>query len=182
MGFGLRVSGFEFRDSGFGLRVSGFRFRVSGFRFWVSGFGFRDSDLNQKVSAILCKHSPRRAYNRTRLLARKVDVGLPEKRNSNSHGARPVHLIITMTKCIRTRRLSRKDFLCVCCTAARTHHRQQKSHAFVSTAIFQRGFGYRVSGFGVRVQTGGRRQYHTRTLLPAHAIQGYLAHEKLPPS
>ena len=28
--------------------------------------------------------------------SRKVDVRLPGKRNSNSHGARPVHLIITM--------------------------------------------------------------------------------------
>jgi len=28
--------------------------------------------------------------------ARKVDVRLPGKGNSNSHGARPVHLIITM--------------------------------------------------------------------------------------
>ena len=29
---------------------------------------------------------------------RKVDVRLPGKGNSNSHGARPVHLIITMIK------------------------------------------------------------------------------------
>jgi len=36
----------------------------------------------------------------------KVDVRLPGKRNSNSHGARPVHLIITMIKLIRTSRLS----------------------------------------------------------------------------
>ena len=28
--------------------------------------------------------------------ARKVDVRLPEEGDSNSHGARPVHLIITM--------------------------------------------------------------------------------------
>ena len=38
-------------------------------------------------------------------LARKVDVRLPGKGNSNSHGARPVHLIITMIKWIRTSRL-----------------------------------------------------------------------------
>jgi len=37
---------------------------------------------------------------------RKVIVRLPEKRKSNSHGARPVHLIITMIKWIRTSRLS----------------------------------------------------------------------------
>ena len=33
---------------------------------------------------------------------RKADVRLPEKGNSNSHGARPVHLFITMIKLIRT--------------------------------------------------------------------------------
>ena len=41
-----------------------------------------------------------------RALTRKVDVRLPRKRNSNSYGARPVHLIITMFKWIRTNRLS----------------------------------------------------------------------------
>ena len=43
--------------------------------------------------------------------ARKVDVRLPRKGNSSSHGARPVHLIITMIKWIRTRRLSIKRSL-----------------------------------------------------------------------
>jgi len=43
--------------------------------------------------------------------SRKVDVRLPGKGNSNSHGARPVHLIITMIKWIRTRRLSIKNYL-----------------------------------------------------------------------
>jgi len=39
---------------------------------------------------------------------RRVDVRLPGKGNLNSHGARPVHLIITMIKWIRTSRLSIK--------------------------------------------------------------------------
>ena len=39
-------------------------------------------------------------------LARKVDARLPGKGDSNSHGARPVHLIIAMIKWIRTSRLS----------------------------------------------------------------------------
>ena len=43
--------------------------------------------------------------------ARKVDVRLPGKGNSNSHGARPVLLIITMIKWIRTSRLSIKNIL-----------------------------------------------------------------------
>ena len=42
---------------------------------------------------------------------RKVDVRLPGKGSSNSHGARPVHLIITMIKRIRTSRLSIKNSL-----------------------------------------------------------------------
>ena len=43
--------------------------------------------------------------------ARQVDVRLPGKGDSNSHGARPVHLIITMIKWIRTSRLSIKNSL-----------------------------------------------------------------------
>jgi len=42
---------------------------------------------------------------------RTVDVRLPGKRYSNSHGARPVHLIITMIKWIRTSRLSIQNSL-----------------------------------------------------------------------
>ena len=44
--------------------------------------------------------------------ARNVDVRLPGKGNSNSPGARPVHLIITMIKSIRTSRLSKQNSLC----------------------------------------------------------------------
>ena len=44
---------------------------------------------------------------------RKVDVRLHGKGNSNSHGARPVDLIITMIKWIRTSRLSIKNSLFV---------------------------------------------------------------------
>jgi len=42
---------------------------------------------------------------------RKVDVRLPGKGNSNSHGARPVHLIMRMIKSIRAGRLSKKNSL-----------------------------------------------------------------------
>ena len=41
----------------------------------------------------------------------KVDVWLPGKGNSNSHGTRPVHQIISMIKWIRTSKLSIKNFL-----------------------------------------------------------------------
>jgi len=47
-------------------------------------------------------------------LLRKVDVRLPGKGKSNSHGARPVHLIITTKKWIRTSRLSIKNSLRAC--------------------------------------------------------------------
>jgi len=40
----------------------------------------------------------------------KVDVRLPGKGSSNSHGARPVHLIITMIMWIRTSRLTIKKY------------------------------------------------------------------------
>ena len=43
--------------------------------------------------------------------ARKVVVRLPGKGNSNSHDARPVHLIITMLEWNRTSRLSKKNSL-----------------------------------------------------------------------
>ena len=43
--------------------------------------------------------------------ARKVDVRLPGKGNSNSHDARPVYLIIKMIKWIQTSRLSIKKSL-----------------------------------------------------------------------
>jgi len=41
----------------------------------------------------------------------KVDIRLPGKGNSNSHGARPVHRIITMIKWFRNSRLSIKNSL-----------------------------------------------------------------------
>ena len=58
--------------------------------------------------------------------ARKVDVRLPGKRDSNSHGARPVHLIITMIKWIRTSRLSIKNSLSASQTIGKS--RTVKSH------------------------------------------------------
>ena len=41
--------------------------------------------------------------------SRKVDVRLPGKESSNSHGARPVHLIITMIKWIQSGSLHGRD-------------------------------------------------------------------------
>ena len=44
-------------------------------------------------------------------MTRKVDVRLPGKGNSNSHGAKPACLIITMIKWIRASKLSIKNSL-----------------------------------------------------------------------
>ena len=56
----------------------------------------------------------------TDLVFRKVDIRLPEKVNSNSHGARPVHQIISMIKWICTSTLSMKNSLaCRSCRPTR---------------------------------------------------------------
>ena len=87
MGFGLRVEGLGFRISGFGFRV------------WSSPKTLRG-----------CAGGPR-SRQTVFCRDRKVDVRLPGKGDSNSHGARPVHLIISMIKWIRASRLSIKNFL-----------------------------------------------------------------------
>ena len=72
---------------------------------------------------------------------RKVDVRLPGKGNSNSHGARSVHLIITMIKWIRTSRLSIKNSLYA-----------QRGRGRGSAAAWE---GQCSSAFGVRVVLKG---------------------------
>jgi len=57
----------------------------------------------------LCPGRQEEHEHRYDAICRKVDVRLPGKGNSNSHGARPDHLIITMIKWIRTSRLSVKN-------------------------------------------------------------------------
>jgi len=59
----------------------------------------------------------------------KADVRLPGKGNSNSHGARPVHPIITKIKWIRTRRLSIKNSLYTCALGGEVSGRRQPASA-----------------------------------------------------
>jgi len=68
----------------------------------------------QSVSASENGRQASSSHSNRAALSRKVDVRLPGKGNANSHGARPVHLIITMIKWIRTSRLSRKNSLSGC--------------------------------------------------------------------
>ena len=76
--------------------------------------------------------------------SRKVDIRLPGKENSNSHGARPVHQIISRINWIRTSRLSINNSLSGC--------------RFLVTGGFGwfhvldvSGFRFQVSGFRARV-------------------------------
>ena len=72
--------------------------------------------------------------------ARKVDVRLPGNGNSNSHGARPVHLIITRITWIRTSRLSIRTL------SAMRALRQRRSEA-----VWGWGLGFTVWGAEFRV-------------------------------
>jgi len=82
---------------------------------------------------------------------RKVDVRLPGKGNSNSHGARPVHLIITMIKWIQTSRLSIQNSLSA--LLGQVHVLLHTPHAtivqkccFVSSSSKTSGIAYPHSG------------------------------------
>ena len=66
--------------------------------------------MKKKRSWGLLRVGRREEYVNSRI-ARKVDIRLPAKGNSKSHGARSVHLIIAMIKWIRTSRLSIKNSL-----------------------------------------------------------------------
>ena len=74
-----------------------------------------DGELAREI--LLPKNNDERTLSRTELEGirshEKVDERLPGKYNSNSHGARPVHLTITMMKWIRTSRLPIKNSLSV---------------------------------------------------------------------
>ena len=64
-----------------------------------------------QIRAYLLEKSRINADSNKRESTRTVDVRLPGKGSSNFHGARPVHLIITMIKWTRTSRLPIKNSL-----------------------------------------------------------------------
>ena len=74
---------------------------------WGIGIGGLFSVNNASFPGTQCACTSHNLQARTR----QVCVRLPEKRDSNSHGAKPVHLLITMIRWIRTSRLSIK---CAC--------------------------------------------------------------------
>ena len=82
--------------------------------------GLELSDMSLELSdqsialSDISTHRPqctRRTMQTCRVEPRTGDVRLPGKGNSDSHGARPVHPIITMMKGIRTSRLSMQKSL-----------------------------------------------------------------------
>ena len=115
---GSRVQGSGFRVHGAGFKVQGSGFRVQGVGCRVLGVGYLSFIVNE-LSVVrpapeylrdaLLERPLFGAVERLFHLDRKVDVRLPGKENSNSHGARPVHQIIWMIKWIRASRLSIKN-------------------------------------------------------------------------
>ena len=74
-------------------------FRVYGCEFRVEGLGLLSYSLPLPLPLSLSipfSHSPVGRVSWVLYTTRKVDIRLPGKGNSNSHGARPVHLIIKM--------------------------------------------------------------------------------------
>jgi len=68
----------------------------------------RGTPVGLNLAARACEPTAERCSS-----TRQVDVRLPGKGNSNPHGAKLVHLIITMIKWNRTSRLSIKNSLSV---------------------------------------------------------------------
>jgi len=138
-------------------KVLGFVFRVSGFRFRVSGFDCVVSNSGWSIH-------------------RKVDVGLPGKENSNSHGARPVHQIISMIKGIRTRRLSIQNSLslkdnfgggCHLPFASTSDLSRQKSRK-MKTGVGSLQFGVFRVGVDTHLFKPGRQEVSERVRVPWH--------------
>ena len=107
------------------IEASRFEFRVSSFEFRVSGFGFRRNlfDVRLERGPLFLVREEVAVRRRVRVeedqvrdqplrrkilergidlwcvvCARKVNIRSPGKGDSNSHGARPVHKIISMIK------------------------------------------------------------------------------------
>ena len=95
----------------------------------------------------------------------KVDVRLPEKENSNPHGARPVYLIATMIKWIRTSRLSKQNSLL-------SSESSTEALGEASIGPYGRTRGERGVSPRIRSRDGLKSRFE---------VQGYLAYEKHPP-
>ena len=103
--------------------------------------------------------------------ARKVDVRLPGKGNPDSHGARPVHLVISMMEWIRTSRLSIQNSLSVEAVSREEGVNTVQSHSGHPTrGCIHRGR----ETCGYVFITDREPSVHAREV----SVQGYLAHKK----
>ena len=123
---GLRVAGEKQRAPGLRFRVQGLKLLRINVKRFRGGLVFKAHRLvyHSTLGWRVIKKKKRRLKPEVGLqlvplvkprslvpFSRKVDVRLPGKGNSNSHGARPVHLIMMMMKWIQTSRLSIKNSL-----------------------------------------------------------------------
>ena len=95
---GVRFWGFEVVDKDLGRRV----YVPMSFHVRVCDLGFGESGIECMASGVEF-----RGWG--------VGLGVPGEGNSNSHGARPVHQIISMIKWIRTSKLSMQNCLSLGC-------------------------------------------------------------------
>jgi len=103
-----------FRVQGLAVGVICFMFEGLCHVCWVSGLGIRTGGGLIRLTFTVytcCAGGASGVRFHVSWLFRKVNVRLLGKGNSNSHGARPVHQIISVTKWIRTSRLPIKNSL-----------------------------------------------------------------------
>ena len=136
-----------------------FTFQVSGFRVQGSGFGLQGSGSVKQYE-----------------LFASIGRQIRRKGNSNSHGARPEHQIISKIKWTRASRLSTKNSLSLCLSPGRARgptcalSSQAAARAWCSLSGFRlqcpgfriqgsvfsfQGPGFRVQGSGFRVEGSG---------------------------
>jgi len=166
-----------------GCRVQGSRFRVQGAGFRVQGSGFRVRGPGAEevsIALVVVLRPPCPA-------PRKVDVRLPGKGNSNSRGARPDHLIITMIQWIRTSSLSISVAFVVVrrppCPAPRGSRSDSAFLISGFTTTRVSGFGLRVSCFVFRVSVVPAEHLEelecAEVALPPHARVEHLQRESV---
>ena len=96
-----------------------------GFRVWVNHVGEAEGRRPRGEHAHHCHNANVRQPHLV-----QADVRLPGKGNSNSHGTRPVHLIIKMIQWIRTSRLSIKNSVSSRPRGEHAHHCHDASDSY----------------------------------------------------
>jgi len=118
----------------------------------------RETDETRRGGYVDREREPPRSNTREsfRKRVRQIGVRLPGEGNSDSHGARQVHLIFTMIKMIRTSRMSLQNALSGHPTLSRSSGLEFDVWCFVV---------YRVERIQVEVQGLGLRLYRGTSLI-----------------